>query len=126
MSSLARLLSPRYVVSGCDLEHGTAVETLEALGIACATGHSSEHLERFDPQLVIYSSAVAEGCEELGAARHKGIRTARRGEALSWLFNEAQGVGVAGTHGKTTTSSMIGLILDRAALSPTLYVGAEV
>ena len=98
MSSLARLLSPRHVVSGYNLKHRTAVETLEALGIACATGHSSEHLERFDPQLVIYSSAVAEGCEELGVARHKGIRTARRGEALSWLFNEAQKIGITGTH----------------------------
>lgn len=126
MSSLARLLLPACGVSGCDLERGTRVEKLEALGVRCALGHSPEHLERFDPQLVIYSSAVAGDCEELAAARRKGIRTVGRGEALSWLFNEARGIGVAGTHGKTTTSSMIGLVLERAGLSPTIYVGAEV
>lgn len=127
MSSLARLLSPMAgSVSGCDLERGACVEALEAMGVSCAIGHSPEHIERFDPQLVVYSSAIAEDCGELAAARRRGVRTAGRGEALSWLFNEAQGVGVAGTHGKTTTSSMIGLILDRANLSPTLYVGAEV
>ena len=126
MSSLARLLSPARAVSGCDLERGSHVEALEALGVACALGHSPEHIERFDPQLVIYSSAVAWDCEELAAARREGVRTVGRGEALSWLFNEARGIGVAGTHGKTTTSSMIGLVLERAGLSPTLYVGAEV
>ena len=128
MSSLARLLSSMgNVVSGCDLRHeSSCVKALEALGIPCVAGHSREHLERFDPQLVIFSSAVDGDCEELAAARRKGIRTVGRGEALSWLFNEARGVGVAGTHGKTTTTSMIGLILERAGLSPTLYVGAEV
>lgn len=126
MSSLARLLlSMGTAVNGCDLRYGDGVEALKALGITCAVGHDPEHIEKFDPQLVIYSSAIPVGCGELAASRHKGIRTVGRGEALSWLFNEFRGVGVAGTHGKTTTSSMIGLILDRAGLSPTLYIGAE-
>ena len=94
MSSLARLLSSMgSVVSGCDLQHeSSCVKALEALGVPCAAGHSREHLERFDPQLVIFSSAVDGDCEELAAARRKGIRTVGRGEALSWLFNEARGV----------------------------------
>ena len=128
MSSLARLLSSMgNAVSGCDLRHESSyIKALEALGVSCMAGHSREHLERFDPQLVIFSSAVDGNCEELVAARCEGIRTVGRGEALSWLFNEARGVGVAGTHGKTTTTSMIGLVLERAGLSPTLYIGAEV
>lgn len=127
MSSLARLLvSMERAVSGCDLEYGSGLGALEDLGVTCVIGHTPEHIERFDPQLVIYSSAIPADCEELAAARCRGIRTVGRGEALSWLFNESRGVGIAGTHGKTTTSSMIGLILERAGLSPTLYVGAEV
>lgn len=126
MSSLAKLLaSMGAAVSGCDLQRGACVESLESLGITCALGHSPGHADRFDPQLVVYSSAIAEDCEELAAARRRGIRTVGRGEALSWLFNAARGIGVAGTHGKTTTSSMIGLILDRAGLSPTFCIGGE-
>ena len=126
MSSLAKLLSGLgYEVSGCDLERGHYLEEVEALGVVCQTGHTRNHIEQFKPDLLIYSSAVRPDCEELVAAREKGVRTVRRGEALSWLFNAAEGVGVAGTHGKTTTSSMMGLILSRAGLSPTLYVGGE-
>ncbi len=126
MSSLAKLLSGLgYEVSGCDLERGHYLEEVEALGVVCQSGHSREHIGRFAPDLLIYSSAVSPDCEEMTAARKKGVRTVRRGEALSWLFNASEGIGVAGTHGKTTTSSMIGLILSRAGLSPTLYVGGE-
>ena len=127
MSSLARLFSGLgYEVSGCDLERGHYLEEVEALGVPCRSGHSREHIGQFSPELLIYSSAVSQDCEELTAAREKGVRTARRGEALSWLFNAADGVGIAGTHGKTTTSSMTGLILSRAGFSPTLYVGGEI
>ena len=67
MSSLARLLSSMgSAVSGCDLRHeSSCIKALEALGVPCAAGHSREHLERFDPQLVIFSSAVDGDCEEL-------------------------------------------------------------
>lgn len=127
MSSLAGLLFQMgCTVSGCDLERGACIESLESRGVECLVGHSHEHVERFDPQLVIYSSAIAENCTELSFARERGVRTVGRGRALSWMFNQAEGVGVAGTHGKTTTSSMISLILERAGLSPTVYVGAEV
>ena len=126
MSSLAKLLHGLgYRVSGCDLERGHYLDGLEALGVECRIGHSGAHIESFAPHLLVYSSAVDEGCAEISLAREKNVRTAGRGQVLSWLFNAAQGVGVAGTHGKTTTSSMISLILTRAGLSPTLYVGAE-
>ena len=126
MSSLARLLfGLGYSVSGCDLERSHYADEVAALGIPCETGHSGGHIERFKPELVIYSSAVNEQCEELMAARASGAQTARRAEVLSRLFNSANGIGIAGTHGKTTTSSMISLRLTRAGLSPTLYVGAD-
>lgn len=126
MSSLAKLfLEMGATVSGCDLTRSHHIDELDALGAEHVLGHSKEHLDRFAPQLMVYSSAIDTECDELVSARARGIRTVCRGEALSWLFDAADGVGVAGTHGKTTTSSMIGLILSRAGLSPTLYVGAE-
>ena len=127
MASLAILFAGMGChVSGCDLNRGASIEELETLGIACVQGHSPEHIERFQPQLLVYSSAIDEHCGEIEAAHSAGIRTVGRGEALSWLFNEAEGIGVAGTHGKTTTSSMISLILSRAGLSPTIYVGGKI
>lgn len=126
VSSLAKLLAGMgYDVSGCDLEHGHYLDELDAMKIECLRGHSPEHIERYKPDLLIYTSAVRENNAELKYAREHGVKIAKRGEALSWLFNNSSGIGVAGTHGKTTTSSMISLILSRANLSPTLYVGAE-
>ena len=114
MSSLAKILSGMgYSVTGCDLEHGHYLDELEELNIKCLTGHSPEHIDLCRPDLLIYTSAVREDNLELNAARGKGVKTVKRGEALSWLFNKSKGIGVAGAHGKTTTSSMISLILDR-------------
>jgi UDP-N-acetylmuramate--alanine ligase len=127
MSALALLLVEMgFTVEGCDLAQSDYASKIEKLGIDCIIGHSPLHVEKFSPQLVVYSSAVDSKHEELLAARRRGIRTASRGLVLSWLFNASYGIGVAGTHGKTTTSSMIGLILERAEYDPTLAVGAEV
>ncbi|MDR2180929.1 MAG: UDP-N-acetylmuramate--L-alanine ligase [Synergistaceae bacterium] len=127
MSALALLLvGAGFTVDGCDLSRSDYTSKIEKLGIDCIMGHSPLHIEKFSPQLVVYSSAVNSQHEELLAARKRGIRTANRGLVLSWLFNASRGIGVAGTHGKTTTSSMIGLILEHAEYDPTLAVGAEV
>jgi len=126
ISALALLLSDvGFKVDGCDLVRGKGMAKLEELGIACELGHGADHIEKFLPQLLVYSSAVDSNHEELTAARAIGIPTIGRGLALSRFFNVARGIGVAGTHGKTTTSSMIGLILEHAGLSPTLAIGAE-
>ena len=127
ISALALLLSDMgFKVDGCDLTRGGAMTKLEKSGIVCELGHGVDHIEKFLPQLMIYSSAIDPDHEELMAARAKGIRTIGRGLALSRLFNARHGVGVAGTHGKTTTSSMLGLILERGGFSPTLAIGAEI
>jgi len=127
MSALALLLSGMgFKVDGCDLVRTDGLTKLERSGIACALGHGAYHIEKFPPQLLIYSGAIDANHEELIAARKKGIKTIGRGLALSRLFNAARGIGVAGTHGKTTTSSMIALILERGGLSPTFAIGAEV
>ena len=127
MSALALLLSGmNFKVSGCDLARSGYIPRLEEQGIECVIGHSRSHIERFSPQLVVYSSAVDIEHEELIAARDCGAKTAGRGQVLSWIFNTRCGIGVAGTHGKTTTSSMIGLILERAGRYPSLAIGAEV
>ncbi|MCL2103359.1 MAG: UDP-N-acetylmuramate--L-alanine ligase [Syntrophorhabdaceae bacterium] len=127
MSALALLLAEKgFKVDGCDLARSDYTAKLEEAGIVCSLGHSPSHIEVFAPQLVIYSNAVSREHEELAAARAEGIRTMGRGLALSRFFNASRGIGVAGSHGKTTTSSMIGLILEGAGNDPTLAVGAEV
>ncbi len=125
MSGLALLLNKLGLrVSGCDMAHTCYVEKVKSEGIPVAIGHDPLHVA--NPQdLVIYSSAVDPENPEILAAKKAGIPIFRRAEILSVLFNERLGIGVAGTHGKTTTSSMISLILERAALRPTVAIGGE-
>lgn len=126
MSGLARLLDEMgFAVSGCDVTSTSYVERVLERGIPVSLGHSPDHLRDYGVDLLVYSSAIAATNPELATARERGVAVARRAEILSMLFNERNGIGIAGTHGKTTTSSMIGLILDTAHLSPTLAIGGE-
>ena len=127
MSGLAALLSELgFEVSGCDMAHSYYMEKLLARRVDCVLGHDPAHLDRYSPDLLVYSSAIPDHNEELIEAGRRGILIARRAEVLSALFNERFGVGIAGTHGKTTTSSMAALILDRAGLKPTVAIGGEI
>lgn len=126
MSGLALLLAELgYEVSGCDMNHTSFVDKVLKEDIAVVLGHGKSHMEKFLPELLVYSSAIPEDNEEIAAARKLGIAVAKRGEVLSWIFDSRFGIGVAGTHGKTTTSSMIALILEQANLHPTLAIGGE-
>ena len=126
MSGLALLLAELgYEVSGCDMNHTSFVDKVLKEDIAVVLGHGKGHMEKFLPELLVYSSAIPEDNEEIAAARKLGVAVAKRGEVLSWIFDSRFGIGVAGTHGKTTTSSMIALILEQANLHPTLAIGGE-
>ncbi|MBQ9419258.1 MAG: UDP-N-acetylmuramate--L-alanine ligase, partial [Synergistaceae bacterium] len=123
MSALAKLLQAAGLdVSGCDLKK----PHYDLGSIPCQLGHSREHIQTHKPDALILSSAVSHDNEEVVEAVNEGIKILSRAEALSSLFNKADGIGIAGAHGKTTTSSMTGLIFLRACLDPTIYVGANV
>ncbi len=124
MSGIAEvLLDYDLEVSGCDQAMGEATERLETLGVRIQRGHGAEHLDGVD--LVVKSSAVAEDNAEIRAARDRGITVARRSEMLGELMRLKYGIAVAGTHGKTTTTSMVGAILSEAGLDPTVIVGGR-
>ena len=122
MSGIAEILRSQGVaVSGCDLKRSAATDLLGERGIAVSLGHDPAHLDGVD--LVVVTSAVRGENEELEAARARGIRVMKRKELLGEIVNQKRGVGVAGTHGKTTTSAMIATILEEAGLDPTVLVG---
>src|SRR5919201_5044529 len=115
MSGIAEILANLgYKITGSDLRRNEAVERLEQLGAKIATGHHPEHLE--GAHVVVYSSAVAPDNVELQAARRRGIPVIPRAEMLAELMRLKYGIAVAGTHGKTTTTSMIGAVLAEGRL----------
>jgi UDP-N-acetylmuramate--alanine ligase len=125
MSGIAEILADAGVsVSGCDLKLSGAADRLRARGIEVAAGHDPSHLEGVD--LVVMTAAVKDPHPEIDAARARGIRVMRRSEILGEIVNRKRAVGVAGTHGKTTTSSMIAVVLAEAGLDPTVMVGGMV
>ncbi|HJW15353.1 MAG TPA: UDP-N-acetylmuramate--L-alanine ligase [Thermoanaerobaculia bacterium] len=126
MSGLAEilLLSTPLEISGCDRERSENTERLTALGAKIAYGHDAAHLEQAD--LVVISSAISEDNPEVEAARRRGIPVIRRAEMLAEIMRLKQGIAVAGTHGKTTTTSLAGLVLTEAGFDPTIVVGGRV
>jgi UDP-N-acetylmuramate--alanine ligase len=126
MSGLAEilLLSTPLEISGCDKERSENTERLTALGAKIAYGHDAAHVEQAD--LVVISSAIAEASPEVAAARRRGIPVIRRAEMLAEIMRLKQGIAVAGTHGKTTTTSLTGMVLTEAGFDPTIVVGGRV
>lgn len=125
MSGLAEILVRQgFVVSGSDLAESTVTKNLEAMGVKVWIGHGAEHIG--DVQAVVYSSAVSQENPELAAATELGIPVIRRAEMLAELMRLKRGIAVAGTHGKTTTTSLVGTILTDAGLDPTVIVGGVV
>ena len=124
MSGIAEvLLQYELTVSGCDQSDGEAVDRLRRLGVAIERGHSIDHLEGVD--LVVVSSAIGSANPEVVEARRRSIPVVRRAEMLAELMRLTYGIAVAGTHGKTTTTSLVGAILTEAGLDPTVIVGGR-
>jgi UDP-N-acetylmuramate--alanine ligase len=126
MSGLAEilLLSTPLEISGCDLQRSDNTDRLARLGARIATGHDPAHVKEAD--LVVISSAIVESNAEVAAARSAGIPVIRRAEMLGEIMRLKQGIAIAGTHGKTTTTSMTGLVLTEAGFDPTIVVGGRV
>ncbi|MCE5387111.1 MAG: UDP-N-acetylmuramate--L-alanine ligase [Acidithiobacillus sp.] len=117
------LLNLGYAVSGSDLRPSAATLRLGDLGASIFSGHEAANVRGAD--VVVISSAVAEDNPEVVAAREQRIPVIRRAEMLAELMRFKQGIAVAGTHGKTTTTSLIASILGAAGLDPTFVIGGR-
>ena len=126
MSGIAELLlNLGFSVSGSDLNDSEIIQNLRSKGAMIYEGHHAKNLG--DCEVLVYSSAVPEDNPELIAARGKNVTIIKRAEMLGELIALKQtSIGVGGTHGKTSTSSMIGALLSHAQLDPTLVVGGLV
>jgi len=122
MSGIAEILhNLGYAVQGSDIADNANVKRLRGLGIAIAIGHEAANLG--EAQVVVISSAVKPDNPEVAAARARLIPVVRRAEMLGELMRLKWAIAVAGTHGKTTTTSMVAAMLDAAGLDPTVING---
>ncbi len=124
MSGIAEvLLTQGYQVSGSDVATNVTTRRLAGLGAQIATGHAPENIAGAD--VVVVSTAVAADNPEVAAAREKGIPVVPRALMLAELMRLKQGIAVAGTHGKTTTTSLIASVLAEGGLDPTFVIGGK-
>ena len=125
MSGIAELLvNLGYEVSGSDMQRTDITDRLASLGARIVIGHDARHVG--DAEVVVYSSAVRPSNPETTFARERGLPVVARAELLAELMQLREGIAIAGAHGKTTTTSMIALILDVAGLDPTAVIGGRV
>lgn len=115
------LLNQGYRISGSDINDGSSTRRLRAMGAEIQLGHLGSHIDGAD--VVVCSSAIAEDNPELLAAREQRVPVVPRAEMLAELMRFRHGIAVAGTHGKTTTTSLIASILAEADLDPTFVIG---
>jgi UDP-N-acetylmuramate--alanine ligase len=124
MSGLAEILRTlRFDVSGADLKEGETTRRLARLGVRIDLGHRAENVVGAD--VVVYSSAIAPNNPELAHAHALGIPVITRAEMLAELMRVKYGVAIAGSHGKTTTTSLVATILSAAGFDPTVVVGGR-
>jgi UDP-N-acetylmuramate--alanine ligase len=124
MSGIARILLARGIpVSGSDAKDSTSLAALRALGATVHVGHSAAHVG--DADTVVVSSAIRESNPELVAARERALRVLPRAAALASVMEGRCGVAVAGTHGKTTTTSMLTVALQHCGADPSFAIGGH-
>lgn len=117
------LLRQGYIVSGSDLSENALTQWLKIMGATIFKGHDAKHIEKAD--VIVRSSAIAWDNPELVAARKNHIPIVPRAEMLGELMRFRYGIAVAGTHGKTTTTSLVTSILAEAGLDPTFVIGGR-
>jgi UDP-N-acetylmuramate--alanine ligase len=124
MSGIAEILiNQGFEVSGSDLHLTEVTKRLEELGAKVYEGHSAANVK--DADVLVYSSAVIPDNAEVRAAADKNIPIIKRAEMLAETMRMQYGIGIAGTHGKTTTTSMVGLTLTEGGIDPTIIVGGK-
>ncbi|OXS27856.1 MAG: UDP-N-acetylmuramate--L-alanine ligase [Desulfovibrio sp. MES5] len=124
MSGIAEvLLNLKYEISGSDMSDSAVVRHLRKLGARIAIGHAAENVG--DVQVLVKSTAISDDNPELVEARKRNIAIIPRAEMLAELMRLRQGIAIAGTHGKTTTTSLTASIFDTAGLDPTVIIGGR-
>jgi|TARA_B110000967_G_C18874237_1_gene557292 UDP-N-acetylmuramate--alanine ligase len=124
MSGIAEVFhNLNYVISGSDIAESATVKHLRGLGIKIHIGHQSDNIDNV--HVVVISTAIDEENEEIIAAKAKRIPIVRRAEMLAELMRFRQGIAVAGTHGKTTTTSLIASVLAQGGIDPTYVIGGK-
>lgn len=125
LSAIAEILNSQgYTVSGSDMKSSEVTENLIRQGITVYIGHHADNVK--DADLIVYSAAVSPENPEIVCARENNIPVVTRAEALGSLMSEyGTSIAVSGTHGKTTTTSMVSLILEKAGTDPTILIGGN-
>ena len=117
------LMNQRYQVSGSDIQESATTRRLQGLGATIYIGHQEENIDNAD--VVVVSSAVDESNPEVAAAREHRVPVVPRAEMLAEIMRFRHGIAIAGTHGKTTTTSLIASVLAEAGLDPTFVIGGR-
>lgn len=124
MSGLAEIMVHRgFQVTGSDRQLSDITRRLQSLGVNVFEGHEASQV---DADLVVYTSAASADNPEIHEASRRGIPCVKRSVLLGEILREQRGIAVSGTHGKTTTTAMIGLLLRHASLDPTILVGGMI
>ena len=124
MSGIAEvLLNLGYTVTGSDMAESNAVKRLRARGATVYIGHSADNVGR--EHVLVKSTAIGDDNPEVAEARRRGIPVIPRAEMLAELMRLRQGIAIAGTHGKTTTTSLTASIFDTAGMDPTVIIGGR-
>lgn len=127
MSGIARILAARGVaVSGCDARESRRLDALRAVGIPCAIGHDEAHVAALpEGGVIIVSTAIPIDQPERSAAQRASVPVVSRHDALAMVMAGSRGVAIAGTHGKTTTTSMVTVALQHCGADPSFAIGSE-
>lgn len=126
MSGIAQvLLEMGHEVSGSDVELNSITKKLEAIGGRMLEGHKASNVSP-DTDILVYSSSISKDNPEMKAALRQNVKVMHRAEMLGQIFNSKKGIAVTGTHGKTTTTSLVAVMLENAGADPTVIIGGEV